>query len=153
MYCWRVFFVLFEFFSPVTEDFDCHNFSTSNNTYSLRTLGHICSFSTDVCRFRFSGGLKPNLLLNGRDLVFPVPALRLRDLRDVGSVVSENSPAFSILVATWFPVLFIWEWVSGYIFQFLTFLTSVPVEALPSVLQIPWVIPNSKCALPFLIPS
>lgn len=80
-------------FSPVTEGFDCHNFSyimesvlaiTSSN--ALRTLGHVCSFPMDVCRFRF--------LLNGRDLVCPVPALRPRDLRDAGrEIVSENSPA------------------------------------------------------------
>lgn len=71
----------------------------------------------------------------------------------MGRVIeSENSPASSMLLATRFPVLFIWEWVSGYIFLILPFLTNIPVEDIAVVLHIPLQITNSKCALPFLIP-
>lgn len=79
--------------------------------------------------------------LNGKDLVCPVPALRLRNQRDVGRVImSENCPAFSMLVATRFPDLIIWEWVGGYVFLILPFLTNLLIEA---VLQEPEGSPNS----------
>lgn len=59
--------------------------------------------------------------------------------------MSKNSPAFSMLAATRFPVSFIWDWVSGYIFLILPFLTNVPVEALPLVLQIAGLIKLQVC--------
>lgn len=78
----------------------------------------------------------PNSQWQGLGL--PSPCFEAQDLRDMGRVIeSENSPASSMLLATRFPVLFIWEWVSGYIFLILPFLTNIPVEDIAVVLHIP----------------
>lgn len=123
--------------------FDCHDFSKIMESVQQLHLPISSGPWDTFAHFLWtyvgsgsSGGLKPKW----ERLGLPSPCFEAQEPERCGKSDHEWKLPSLLLVATRFPDLIIWEWVGGYVFLILPFLTNLLIEA---VLQEPEGSPNS----------